>query len=120
MVTPVATYREASHQLLAQAQVELAAGGLRQSSEELWGATAQIIKAIAEARDWDHYSHYLLIRTVANLVAETGDAEIDTLFGVAQSLHTNFYENWLLAELVENRVNSVRQFIGKLDPMLDS
>ena len=51
--------------------------------------------------------------------AETGDAEIDTLFGVAQSLHTNFYENWLLAELVENRVNSVRQFIGKLDPMLD-
>lgn len=104
---------------MAQAQVELAAGDLRQSSEKLWGATAQIIKAVVEARGWDHYSHHLLIRTVANLVAETGDTEIDTLFGVAQSLHTNFYENWLVAELVENRVNSIRGFIGKLEPLLD-
>ncbi len=119
MTTQVATYREASHQLLAQAETELLAGDLRQASEKLWGAAAQTINALAQHRGWDHYSHHLLIRTVANLVAETGDSDIDNLFGVAQSLHTNFYENWLLQELIENRLRSVQRFLAKLDPMLD-
>ncbi len=44
MTTPVITYREASHELLAQARTELAAGDLRQAAEKGWGAAAQITK----------------------------------------------------------------------------
>ena len=48
------TYHVASGQLLRQAKVELAAGDVRQASEKGWGAAAQIVKAIAARRDWEH------------------------------------------------------------------
>ena len=45
------TYQVASGQLLRQAREELAAGDVRQASENGWGAAAQIVKAIAARRD---------------------------------------------------------------------
>ena len=50
-------YREASSTLMNQAYAELAAGDLRQASEKGWGATAQMLKAIAEQRGIGHESH---------------------------------------------------------------
>ena len=44
------TYQQASQRFLAQAKQELANGDLPQASEKGWGATAQILKAIAEQR----------------------------------------------------------------------
>ena len=44
------TYQQASQRFLAQAKQELAAGDLPQASEKGWGATAQILKAVAEQR----------------------------------------------------------------------
>ena len=43
-------YQQASQRFLAQAKQELAAGDLPQASEKGWGATAQILKAVAEQR----------------------------------------------------------------------
>ena len=45
------TYQVASGQLLRQAREELAAGDVRQASENGWCAAAQIVKAIAARRD---------------------------------------------------------------------
>ena len=47
-------YQQASEHFLAQARQELADGDLPQASEKGWGATAQILKAIAERRGWEH------------------------------------------------------------------
>ena len=47
-------YQQASQRFLDQAKQELAAGDLPQSSEKGWGATAQILKAVAEQRGWEH------------------------------------------------------------------
>ena len=119
MATPaVMTYREASYHLLRQARDELEAGDLRQASEKGWGATAQIIKAIAEDRGRDHYAHHLLIRMAAELARETGESELYDLFANAQSLHTNFYENWLVRDFVVHHIDRVEQFIAKLDPLI--
>ena len=119
MATPaVVDYREASYFLLAQAREELQAGDLRQASEKGWGAAAQIIKAVAEDRGRAHYAHYLLIRMVSDLIEETGDEQLHELLDAAQSLHTNFYENWLTRFLVENRVTRMEQLVRKLQVMI--
>ena len=120
MTTPVITYREASHELLAQARTELAAGDLRQAAEKGWGAAAQIVKAVAEYRDWPHGSHRYLFTTVNALVRETGDREIHDLFATANYLHSNFYEHTFDANLIAIDLDRVEQFIAKLETLLNS
>ena len=121
MATPaIANYRDASHHLLAQAHAELAAGDLRQASEKGWGAAAQMIKAVAEGRGLPHRSHHLLVRVIGGVLAETGDVELEDLFDNAQSLHINFYENWLTPQLVELRIGHVHQLVTKLEPLIEA
>ena len=87
------TYQQASQRFLAQAKQELAAGDLPQASEKGWGATAQILKAVAEQRGWEHSRHRHHLVTVSRLRAETGAGDIRRLFNTASALHENFYEN---------------------------
>ena len=93
--------------MLAQAYEEFAKGDFVQASEKGWGATAQIVKAIAQERGWPHDSHaelatLFLYQIVNELRHETGDAELaipiqrlwhkwsTTCF---RTLFVNFYEN---------------------------
>ena len=64
------TYQAASWQMLAQARTELAAGDLRQASEKGWGAAAQIVKAIADRRGWEHKTHRHIWVAVRRLTDE--------------------------------------------------
>ncbi len=120
MVTPVVTYREASRQLLAQARAELDAGDLRQASDKAWGAAAQIVKAAAQIRGWDHYYHRGLYVTVDRLTDEVGDEEIHALFSYPNYLHTNFYENSFRARRVARYIALTEQFISKIEAILDA
>lgn len=120
MVTPAVTYREASRDLLAQAHSELDAGDLRQASEKAWGAAAQMVKAAAELRGWDHYSHRGLFVTVDQLVDEVGDPDIHALFAYPNYLHTNFYENAFSAERVARYLTLTEEFVAKMEAILDA
>ena len=113
------TYQDSGRQLLTQANRELFAGDVRQASEKGWGAAAQMVKAIADNRGWTHNSHFLLRQAVARLVEETGDQEIFNLFGVASSLHVNFYENWSPAEEIRAGLQDMERFLDKLEPLLE-
>ena len=62
-------YTPASQRFLAQARRELSAGDLAQASEKGWGATSQILKAIAEQRGWEHNSHRHLHQIASRLRA---------------------------------------------------
>ena len=112
------TYSEAARHLLAQANAELAQGDVRQASEKGWGAAAQMVKAVAEQRGWEHRRHAALFTAVSSLVDETGDADISRLFAVANSLHINFYENWDTADNVARHLVDVGRFVEKLEPLL--
>ena len=112
------TYHEASMFLLQQAEVELAAGDVRQASEKGWGAAAQIVKAVAEQRGWSHQNHGALYRVVDDLCTESGDNDIYLLFQVANQLHVNFYENWDNLRNVSRALAAVRLFVEKLSPLL--
>ena len=111
-------YATAARAFLAKAQEELAQGDLTQASEKGWGAAAQMVKAVAEQRGWPHHGHALLYQVVRQLVEETGDNELDTLFHVAGNLHSNFYENWLPRGSIESGLTSIRQLVEKLDGLL--
>ena len=92
------TYQQASQRFLAQAKQELATGDLQQASEKGWGAAAQMLKAIAEQRSWEHGKHRHLSHAASRLRAETGDRDVYRFFSVANDLHGNFYENEMSAE----------------------
>ena len=112
------TYQAASRQLLQQGREELALGDTRQASEKGWGAAAQMVKAIAERRGWEHRNHAALFVAVSRLVAETGDQDIRRLFAVANSLHVNFYENWDTAQNVAGNLDDVERFLDGVEPLL--
>lgn len=92
---------------------------MSQASEKGWGAAAQIVKAIAEQRGWQHHGHGRLFAVVDRLRNETGDEEICRLFDVASALHVNFYEDWRSAENVGGGLDDVARLVDKLEPMAE-
>ena len=112
------TYQQASQRFLAQAKQELAAGDLQQASEKGWGAAAQMLKAIAEQRGWEHNRHRHYLRIASRLRAETGDGDIRRLFGGASLLHENFYENDMETDDVADGLDDVEALMDKLIPLL--
>ena len=111
-------YREASHRLLAQARSELAAGDVPQASEKGWGAAAQMLKAVAEERGWEHGRHRHLSRVASRLRAETGDRDLFRLYMVADSLHGNFYEDELEPQDVAEALDDVTTLVAKVEPLI--
>ncbi len=111
-------YQQASEHFLAQARRELAAGDLAQASEKGWGATTQMLKAIAEQRGWEHNRHRHYHRTANRLRAETGDGDIRRFFNSAAALHENFYENDMEPALVAESLDDVEALLHKLRPLL--
>ena len=111
-------YQRDSQPLLTQVRSESAMGDVRQASEKGWGASAQIVKAVAEGRGWDHGGHRQLHTAVQRLQQETGNPEMIRLFQIANSLHYNFYEDVQEASAVAQALNDVDRFLTKLEPLI--
>ena len=60
-------YATASREFMGKAYQYLAENDLPQASEKGWGATAEMVKAIAEERGWPHRSHRLLFDVIDDL-----------------------------------------------------
>ena len=114
----VPTYQQASQRFLAQARAELAAGDLSQASEKGWGAAAQMLKAIAEERGWDHGKHRHLSRVASRLRAELGDRDIYRYYSVANDLDGNFYENEMSSEDIAESLDDVQALLARLTTLL--
>ncbi len=111
-------YFNAARRFLAQASAELDQGDLAQASEKGWGAAAQMVKAVADQRGWPHDGHASLFQVIRQLADETGDAQLVRLFQIANSLHINFYENWVPGESVEESLEAVGELVDKLEQLL--
>ena len=112
------TYQDGARHLLAQGFEELAEGDSRQASEKGWGAAAQMIKAVASSRGWQHNTHASLYRVIGRLARETGDKGIHRRFATANALHQNFYENWGDPDYVAEGLAAVRELLDRLEPLL--
>jgi len=112
-------YLELNDKYLREAEALLEKGDYVQASEKFWGATAEIVKAVAAERDVEIRSHGELHGFVTSLGRELHDPGLLRLFASASALHQNFYENWLPPEMVENYGEAVRQLVEKLNKLLD-
>ena len=117
MTTRVDYHSETAGVFLAKAGGYLAEGDLLQASEKGWGAAAQMVKAVAEARGWDHSGHRQLFLAVNRLAEETGDERIRDAFAAASTLHINFYDGMLPREMVEAYLARVGEFVGRLEQL---
>ena len=119
MTTRTDFHTDTSNQFLIKARAYLAEGDLLQASEKGWGATAQMVKAIAEERGWRHRSHGDLFRAIDRLTTETGDQQLPILFGSANALHQNFYEGLMSTDFVERSLNGVDELVERLRDCLE-
>ncbi len=114
MVTQPDGYAVVSRELLEKAREELGKGDLIQASEKGWGAAAQMIKAIAQSRGWDHTSHRALFQVIRRVVQETSEPRIRDLFQIANALHMNFCEHWMTRDDVVQGLDRVRELVERL------
>lgn len=106
-----------SRQFLRHAEGEFAQGDRLQASEKAWGAAAHAVKAVAQQRGWQHDGHRYLFETIDRIYRETGDSGFRDLFRIANSMHTNFYEDWQSDDLVQDGITQVRALLEKLEPL---
>ena len=114
------SYREQGRVFLTKAFEYLNDGDLYQASEKGWGAAAQMVKAVAQSRDWEHNFHGHLVRAVSRLSRETADREFSSLFAFARILHQNFYEGDMDQEDVADHLSRVSAFVQKVDSLLNA
>ena len=107
-----------SRQFVRQAQAEFDRGDRLQASEKAWGAAANAVKAVAQQRGWRHNGHRFLFEAIDAIYRETGDPQYLDLFGRANSLHMNFYENWQTDNFVQNGIERVEVLVGKLERLV--
>ena len=111
-------YREASRHLLSQGRAELASGDALQASGKGWDAAAQMLKAIAEGRGWEHGKHRHLSRVASRLRAEIGDRDVFRWFQVAEALRGNFYEDEMKPADIGDSLDDVERLLDKLEPLV--
>ena len=112
------TYHATSRKLLAQSREELTRGDLLQASEKGWGAAAQMLKAIAERRGWEHGKHRHLSSIASHIRSVTGDRDVYRWFQVAEALHGNFYEDQMVSADITESLDDVERLLDRLEPLL--
>ena len=108
-------YAELSRWCIGEADNYLRHRNNIQASEKGWGATAQALKAIAEDRGWNHGGHGLIVDIAQHVADEQGRPDLVSLFGTAQALHVNFYEDWLSSDTVDVYLNDVKKLLPELE-----
>ena len=99
---------------MCEAESLLAKKHYTQASEKAWGAASQIVKALAIREGKELRSHASLWEYMDKIAEELEDAELRHLWGRANNLHQNFYENWMPPREVELSIKDVKTLIEKL------
>jgi len=116
--TRVEIHLKLSEKYMRDAEDFLSKKDYVQASERAWGATAQMVKALAAKRGVELRGRGELHREVIRVAKEAGDYEIRLLWQSAIALHQNFYENWLPIEMVDKNIEDVKKLLDKLRRLL--
>ena len=81
----------------AKASLYLHENNLCQAAEKGWGTVAQLTKAVATLRGWDHYDHIAIRECAIALAQENPDQtrDIRRRLLIAEGLHGQFYEIYM-------------------------
>ena len=74
-----------------------------QAAEKGWGTVAQLTKAVATLRGWNHYDHEAIRECAREIRAEHPNQELEIIRGMraAEHLHGQFYEVFMDLQTVE-------------------
>ena len=97
------------------------AGPIPQAAEKGWGTVAQLTKAVATLRGWDHYGHEAIRDCVYALADENDSQQRQIRRGllVAEGLHGHFYEVFMdlrAAELAMEDIIPLLEILWALLP----
>lgn len=115
---PPERYRAMSFHKLEQAREELDKGDLCQASEKIWGATAEIVKAVAQQRGWNHHAHNYLNHAALFVMYCLGRADLLSIFEQVGGAHSNYYEHQSMKDEVTTHLANARLFIDFMDGVL--
>lgn len=107
-------YLELNGKYLRDADELIAKKDFVQASEKFWGATAEIIKAVAAKRGISLGTHRSLGEFITTLQKEHPEWDLIVPYQVANSLHMNFYEDHLPREHVLKAAEVVKDLVAKL------
>src|SRR5437879_5146941 len=93
-------YVELNGKYLEEARTFYSKKDLVQASGKVWGACAEMVKAIAASRGVELGTHVSLWEFVSKLNKEHREWNLLDQFSYAGNLHTNFYEGWLTEDYV--------------------
>ena len=114
--TPPQRHVQISQRFMPLADEWFEKGNMAERSEMAWGAAAHHLKSIAKRRGWRNRSHRDLFRVVGRLSGESDDPDgMRTMFRALNSLHVNFYEDWLDDDTVGIRIEDAKEFVASLE-----
>ena len=113
-------YAELSRWCITEADNYLRHRNNIQASEKGWGAAAQALKAIAEDRGWNHGGHGRIVDVAQQVADEFDRQDLIRFFGIAQALHTNFYEDWLGSDTVSTYLGEVKKLLPELEQIREA
>ena len=85
-----------------------------QAAEKGWGTVAQLAKAVATLRGWNHYDHIAVRECVIALAEENPNQEREIRRGIliAEALHGQFYEIYM-------DLGNVKVALEEITPLLE-
>ena len=91
-----------------------------QAAEKGWGTVAQLTKAVATLRRWNHYDHVAIRDCVYELAQENPgqSGDIHRGFRAAEHLHGQFYEVFMTLQSIEFALEDVAPLLEILWALL--
>ena len=107
-------YKTQSDHYFGNALTSIQAGETEKAGEFLWGSMAQALKAVAASEGKELNSHGEIRKYAMELAKKHNDVSIWDVYGIANSLHSNFYEAGLSLEEVQTHADRIRTIVVKL------
>ena len=107
-------YSERCWLYLANAAATLRERRPEKSSEFLWGAMAESLKAMAALKDIRLRTHIEIRRYARDVAKQLNDERLLEAYSVAESLHSNFYEGMFDTGQVMRHSRAIRYAVNTL------
>lgn len=111
-------YHKLSHKYLKEAKEAIRRNRISNASEKLWGAAAEIVKAVAQKNGWYNKDHNALFDVIMKISKRTGRYHLVDLFGLASSLHFNFYGDIFTIRHLKFSYHRIKYFINEMEKIL--
>ena len=96
---------------LSDAEREIEAGDYPQAAEKLWGAASHAMKAYCASHGLPHSKYQHRRHATFELADKSGNPYVRAVFGIAESCHSNFYNDWMERSHLEGYLPDIQALV---------